>query len=180
MTGPLVDAAVRSVALVRLRVGLGDLLCSLPALRRLRAARADLRISLITWAQMAPVVARMGHCVDELLPFPGIEGIPERPPDPEGWAPFVTAARAREFDLALQVYGDRPAANRVTAALGARLFGGFAPTGWTPPPAGARLHLRYPGRLHQAERPRRVLEPLGPPPAPPPTLYFPVTAADEA
>src|SRR3954451_19676080 len=113
MTGPLVDAAVRSVALVRLRVGLGDLLCSLPALRRLRAARADLRISLITWAEMAPVVARMGHCVDELLPFPGIEGIPERPPDPEGWAPFVAAARAREFDLALQVYGD---ARRPTAS----------------------------------------------------------------
>src|SRR3954452_439412 len=164
MTGPLVDAAVRSVVLVRLRVGLGDLLCSLPALRRLRAARADLRISLITWAEMAPVAARMGHCVDELLPFPGIEGIPERPPDPERWAPFVAAARAREFDLALQVYGDRPAANRVTAALGAPLGCGFAPTGLGAPAAEAPLRVRYPRELHEAARHVRLFEHLGLPP----------------
>ena len=71
MGGPLVDPAVRRVALVRLRVGLGDLLCSLPALRRLRAARPDLRVGLVTWPETAEVVARMGEAVDELMPFPG-------------------------------------------------------------------------------------------------------------
>jgi ADP-heptose:LPS heptosyltransferase len=179
VTEPLVDAAVRSVALVRLRVGLGDLLCSQPALRRLRESRPDLRVTLITWPEMAPVVARTGDDVDELLPFPGIDGIPERPPDPAGWAPFVAAARAHRFDLALQGYGDRPAANRVAAALGARLVGGFAPTGWEPPPGTERLHLRYPVHLHEADRHLRLFEHLGLPPGPA-AMSFPVTAADDA
>ena len=180
MTAPLADPSVRAVALVRLRVGLGDLLCSAPALHRLRAARPDLQVSLVTWPEMAPVVERLGTAVDELLPFPGAEGIPERRPDPAGWAGFLAAAAARRFDLALQVYGDRPAANRVTAALGARRVGGFAPTGWDPPPADAPLHLRYPVHLHEAERHVRLFEHLGLPTGPPPAMSFPVTDADEA
>jgi ADP-heptose:LPS heptosyltransferase len=176
---PLTDPAVRRIALVRLRVGLGDLLCSLPALRRLRAGRPDLRISLITYPEMAGVVSRLG-AVDELLPFPGIEGIPERPPNPAGWQSFLAAAAQRRFDLALQVYGDRPAANRVTAALGARLVGGFAPTGWEPPAAARALHLRYPVDLHEAERHLRLFEHLGLPAGGPPEMHFPLIPADEA
>jgi ADP-heptose:LPS heptosyltransferase len=164
---------------VRLRVGLGDLLCSLPALRRLRAQRPDLRISLITWAETAAVVARLGDTVDELLPFPGADGIPERPPDAAGWRPFVAAAAERRFDLALQVYGDRPAANRVAASLGARLVGGFAPTGWAAPAGTEALHLRYPRHLHEADRHVRVLEHLGLAPAGPVEMAFPIAPGDE-
>ncbi|WNV73724.1 glycosyltransferase family 9 protein [Geodermatophilus sp. DSM 44513] len=179
MTGPLLDPSVRRVALVRLRVGLGDLLCSGPALRRLRAARPDLHVTLVTYGEMAPVVDRLGG-VDELLPFPGAEGIPERTPDPAGWAPFVAAAVERRFDLALQVYGDRPVANRVTAALGARLVGGFAPTGWEPPAGAEHLHLRYPLHLHEAQRHLALLTHLGLPEGDPPPMHFPVGADDEA
>ncbi|CCG03758.1 glycosyltransferase family 9 protein [Blastococcus saxobsidens] len=175
MTAPLADPAVRRVALVRLRVGLGDLVCSMPALRRLRDARPDLRVSLITWAEMAPVVDRMAGLVDELLPFPGAEGIPERAPDPAGWAPFLVAAAQRRFDLALQVYGDRPAANRVTAALGARLTGGFAPTGWQPPSGTGGLHLRYPLDVHEVDRHLRLFEHLGLPPGAPAPMSFPLS-----
>ncbi|WP_369135646.1 glycosyltransferase family 9 protein [Modestobacter sp. I12A-02662] len=180
MPAPLADPAVRRVALVRLRVGLGDLLCSLPALRRLREHRPDLRVSLVTWPEMAPVVERMGDAVDELLAFPGAQGIPERAPDADGWAPFVAAAAARRFDLALQVYGDRPAANRVAAALGAPLVGGFAPTGWEAPAARASLHLRYPRHLHEVERHLRLFEHLGLPAGPSPAMSFPITADDDA
>lgn len=179
MSAPLTDPSVRRLALVRLRVGLGDLLCSLPALRRLRAARPHLWISLLTYPEMAGLVARLG-VVDELLPFPGIDGIPERPPDPAGWQPFVESAARRRFDLALQVYGNRSAANRVTAALGARLVGGFAPTGWTPPTGARDLHLRYPVHLHESERHLRLFEQLGLPAGDPPEMHFPLTAADEA
>ncbi|MEX5719616.1 glycosyltransferase family 9 protein [Geodermatophilus maliterrae] len=186
MTAPLADPAVRRVALVRLRVGLGDLLCTVPALRRLRAARPDVEVTLVTFGRMAPVVERLGGTVDALLPFPGAEGIPDGPVDAAGWAPFTVAARERGFDLALQAYGDRPAANRVTAALGARLTGGFAPTGWDPPAGTGALHLRYPLRLHEAERHLALLEHLGLPrrdglpPGGDAGMGFPVTAADEA
>jgi ADP-heptose:LPS heptosyltransferase len=177
---PLADPAVRRVALVRLRVGLGDLLCTVPALRRLRAARPDVEVTLVTFGRMAPVVDRLGGTVDDLLAFPGAPGIPDGPVDDAGWAPFTVAARGRRFDLALQAYGDRPAANRVTAALGARLTGGFAPTGWDPPAGTAALHLRYPLHLHEAQRHVALLEHLGLPPGGEAVMGFPLTADDEA
>lgn len=177
---PLADDGVRSVALVRLRVGLGDLLCSAPALAALRRARPDLRVTLVTWPELAPVVDRIGH-VDELLAFPGVAGIPERAPDPAGWAPFLAAARARRFDLAVQCYGDRPAANRVAASLGARAVGGFAPTGWSPPPGAEPLHLRYPTDVHEVERHLRLMEHLGiPRTADDARMDLPLTPAEEA
>ena len=160
---PLRDAAIRRVALVRLRVGLGDLLCSAPALRELAAFRPDLEVTVITWPEMAGLVARLGS-VHELLPFPGADGIPDRVPDPAtwpaAWAEFTAAARAREFDLALQAYGDNPAANRVAASLGARRVGGFAPTGWQPP-RDPEVHLPYPVTEHEVRRHLLLLERLG-------------------
>ena len=157
----LTDPGVHRVALVRLRVGLGDLLCSEPALRLLRRARPDLHVTLVTWPEMAQVVDRVGHA-DELLPFPGAEGIPERTPDPGRWEAFVRRARERRFDLAVQCYGNNPAANRVTAALGARRVGGFAPTGWEPA-RDPELHLAYPHHLHEVWRHLRLVELLGVP-----------------
>lgn len=157
---PLADPVVRHVALVRLRVGLGDLLCSVPALRALRRHRPDLRVTVITWPEMAPVVDRMSAYVDELLAFPGADGIPERVPDRAGWSLFLAQARARRFDLAVQCYGDNPAANDVAAALRAQCTGGFSPAGWTPT-SDADLHLPYPRHLHEVWRHLRLVEHLG-------------------
>ncbi len=180
---PLRDGATRRVALVRLRVGLGDLLCSAPALRELAAFRPDLEVTLVTWPEMAGLVERLGG-VHELLPFPGVDGIPDRVPDPAtwpaAWAEFTAAARAREFDLALQAYGDNPAANRVAASLGARRVGGFAPTGWQPP-RDPELHLRYPVTEHEVRRHLLMLERLGLPLHPgSERMELPVTADEEA
>jgi ADP-heptose:LPS heptosyltransferase len=103
----LADAHVRSVVLVRARTGLGDLLCTVPALRALRARLPDAQIALLSYAEMRPVVDRMRAWVDELLPFPGWPGIPERPVDVRALAPFLAAVRERRFDLAVQMYGRR-------------------------------------------------------------------------
>lgn len=54
VTAPLADRRVTRVAIVRLRVGLGDLLCTVPALRALRRARPGLRVTMVTWAETAP------------------------------------------------------------------------------------------------------------------------------
>lgn len=172
---------MQRLVLVRLRVGLGDLLCSAPALRVLAAARPDVRVTLVTYPEMAGVVARLGG-VHELLPFPGAPGIPERPVRAEGWEPFVRAARRRRFDLALQVYGDNQVANQVAASLGSARVGGFAPTGWSPTDHSGdpELHLRYPTDQHEVRRHLSLLEHLGlalPPDAD--RLHFPVTDAEE-
>lgn len=169
---PLADPRVRRVAVVRLRVGLGDSLCSVPALRALRAARPDVHVTMVTWAETRPVVARMRAYIDELLAFPGYPGIPERPPDDAALPGFVREVRARGFDLAVQAYGDNAVANQVCTLLGAARVGGFAPSGWCPsaPPITDRyathepaLHLPYPHHLHEVWRHLRLVELLGVP-----------------
>ena len=147
---PLEDPGTRRVAIVRLRTGLGDLLCSVPALRARRAALPGATVTMVTWAEMEPVVERMRPYVDDLLPFPGYPGIPERPPRPELLTAFLAAARARSFDLAVQMYGAHPAANRVTTLLGARRTAGFfTPGQWD---ADLSTHLPYPFREHEIRR----------------------------
>ncbi|GAA4934437.1 glycosyltransferase family 9 protein [Streptomyces coeruleoprunus] len=172
---PLADPSVRRVAYVRARVGLGDLLCTVPALRALRAARPDVRLTFVTWPETAPVVGRFRAYVDELLPFPGYPGIPERTPRPDLFDAFLAAAAARRFDLALQAYGDRPAANEVTALVPARRTGGFAARGFT---GSGALHLPYPDRVHEIHRHLRLVEHLGVPPGADDTPEFPVRVAD--
>jgi ADP-heptose:LPS heptosyltransferase len=170
---------MRRVVLVRLRVGLGDLLCSAPALRALARHRPDVQVTLLTWPEMAPVVRRLGH-VHDLLAFPGVPGIPDRPPRPELWPGFVAEARARRFDLAVQCYGDNPVANQVAGSLGARLVGGFSSTGHRPAPGTEDLHLPYPTTEHEVRRHLLVLERLGlPVTAEDERLSFPVTAQEE-
>jgi ADP-heptose:LPS heptosyltransferase len=159
---PLADRGIRRILLVRLRVGLGDLLASVPALRALRAARPDLEVTLLTWAEMAPVVARMGTYVDELLDFPGWPGIPERPPRVEELPRFLAEVGRRRFDLAVQMYGGQPAANQVTERLGARRTAGFfTPGQWDPDLA---THLPYPYREREVRRHLDLVEFLGVPP----------------
>jgi ADP-heptose:LPS heptosyltransferase len=169
---------VHRVALVRPRVGLGDWVCSLPALRVLRRARPDLHVTVVTYPEMRPLLQRFGGVVDALLPFPGHPGIPERPVDPAAWPAFAAAARTARFDLAVQAYGDRPGANAVTEALGTARVGGFAPAGWRPR-RDAALHLPYPRELHEVRRHLLLVEHLGIPlPADAARIAFPVLAEE--
>ncbi|MBE2317667.1 glycosyltransferase family 9 protein [Solirubrobacter sp. CPCC 204708] len=168
---------VESVAILRARTGLGDLLCGVPGLRALRARLPHAHITLITYAEMAPVVERMRTYVDELLPFPGWPGIPERPVDEQALPAYLADARARRFDLALQAYGANPAANEATAALGARRTGGFFITGTIEPDLA--VHLPYPEHRHEIDRHLDLMAHLGAPPAGR-ALEFPLTPEDEA
>src|SRR5919206_2243168 len=145
------DREPARIAILRARTGLGDLLCSVPALRALRARLPNAHIALITFAEMAPVVERQRAYVDELLPFPGWPGIPERPPRRREIAPFLASCRERRFDLAVQMYGGRPAANDVVERLGARRTAGFFLAGPEPEPPPDRF-LRYPAHLHEIDR----------------------------
>lgn len=170
------DREPASIAIVRLRTGLGDLLCGVPALRALRARLPRARVALITFPEMAPVVARQRVYVDELLPFPGWPGIPERPPRTREVPAFLARCRARGFDLAIQMYGARPAADDVTARLGARRTAGFR----TREGSGAApdRFLPYPNHLHEIDRHLALMTLLGAPPAGR-ALEFPLEPQDE-
>ncbi|MGK5448193.1 glycosyltransferase family 9 protein [Streptomyces radiopugnans] len=175
MPAPLADPSVRRIAYLRARVGLGDVLCTVPALRALRAARPDVRVAFATWVEMAPVLDRFRDYVDELLPFHGYPGIPDRPVDPEGLREFLRSAG--RFDLVVQGYGDRPAANEVCEAMAAPLTGGFAAAGFT---GDSPWYLPYPRHVHEVHRHLLLVEHLGVPVGADDALEFPLRAADEA
>jgi len=153
------DDEPQSIAIVRLRTGLGDLLCTLPALRALRRRLPRAYIALVTYPEMAEVAGRMRPWVDELIGFPGYPGIPERPPRRAQIAPFFQAARERRFDLALQMYGASRAAVEVTARIGARHTGGFLAHGDPAPEAAA--WIPYPEHEHEIRRHLRLMGHLG-------------------
>ena len=163
------------VALVRLRVGLGDLLCGVPALRALRRRLPEARVTVITYPETRSVVDRLAPWVDELLLFPGYPGIPERPPRSVEWPDFLADARSRRFDVAIQAYGARPAANEVTEALGARRTAGFFVPGTRR--VDLRTHLPYPHHRHEIDRHLDLMALLGAPTAGD-ALDFPVTAEE--
>src|SRR5690349_18761415 len=103
---------------------LGDLLCATPALRALRERFPGAEITLIGLPWAAEFVARSPH-LDQFLPFPGWPGMDDEPPDPAGREPFLAAARAARFDLALQMHGSGVTSNDIVAALGARITFGY-------------------------------------------------------
>ena len=151
---------------------IGDMLVAVPALRALRRAYPRAHITLIGLPWARDFVDRFGYC-DELLEFPGFPGLPEREPDMQALSGFYTAARARQFDLALQMHGSGRLTNALVLELGARAVAGFRPDDARTPP-----HF-LPWQPHQSEL-RRYLDlmiAIGVPPQGE-QLEFPIHAAE--
>lgn len=113
---------------------LGDLLCATPALRALRQGWPQARLTLVglPWAR---ALAQRLASVDDFLACPGWPGLPEQPlHDRRAMAAFLAAARARRFDLAVQLHGSGPVVNPLVAALGAPRLAAFG----DPPPGRGR------------------------------------------
>ena len=123
----------RSDRVLRALPGLGDLLCAVPALRAVRTAHPQARITLLGLPAAGWFVDRFRHLVDDLLVVEGVTGIPEVAPDGPAAARFLPAANARRFDLALQLHG-----SGVTSKRG-------RPAARRPAAGGARRHPRLPG-----------------------------------
>lgn len=123
--GPSLDwTRVERIAVLR-ALQLGDLLCAVPALRALRSAAPKARITLVGLPGAAEFGALFGQYIDELLPLPGVAGLPESPPAPQAWPGFVKAAHRAQFQVALQLHGSGRVTNRIAQALGAPFTAGF-------------------------------------------------------
>lgn len=136
---------------------LGDLLCAEPALRALRAALPEARITLVGLPWASELVDRFS--LDGFLSFPGYPGLPEQPWCPERFQAFLQEIRGQGLDLVLQMQGDGSIANALVERFGARLTAGFFPLGG-PCPDGTRF-LPYPERGLEVHRLLRLMEFLG-------------------
>jgi ADP-heptose:LPS heptosyltransferase len=179
MTNPTLtrdsNQAFHEVLVMRALPGLGDFSCVTPALRGLRAALPNARISLLGLKSTRDLVARYPHLVDDFLEFPGFPGLPEQPVDPVALLDFLQRFRGH-FDLALQMHGSGTFSNLVVQLLRARTTAGF----YTPPQVcpNSRTFAPYPKGLPEPLVWLSLLEFLGLP-THGDQLEFPLSTTDE-
>ncbi len=146
------------IAVVRVLAGLGDVLCTVPALARLRAAHPSAHIVYIGAPQVAAVVARYPTLIDEFVAAPGFPGLLGSF-DADAFAGFIADMRARRFDLAIQLHGSGSVSNPFTALLGAaQVAGYYVPGLWCPDPATC---FAFPDALSECERWTALMDRLG-------------------
>lgn len=171
---PIVNPSVQNIAVFR-ALQLGDMLCTVPALRALRAAAPDARVTLIGMPWARSFVSRFSKYVDELLVFPGYPGFPEQEARVDAFPPFLAEAQSRRFDLAIQMHGSGGLSNPLTVLMGAQRTAGYiAPGQYCPDPQTFTL---WDEREHEVLRFLRLMEFLGAP-AQGEQLEFPLTEAD--
>ncbi|HET8586919.1 MAG TPA: glycosyltransferase family 9 protein [Candidatus Limnocylindria bacterium] len=146
----------RSVVILR-ALQLGDLLCSLPALRSLRGRLPDAHIALIGLPWARELVDRIDS-VDELIEFPGFPGMPEVEADASVLPAFFDRMQARRFDLALQMHGSGLVSNAFVSMLGARHSAGFGVPGV---PNGLDHVVAYPTGRSEVRRQLTLMRSLG-------------------
>ncbi|KAF3885349.1 MULTISPECIES: glycosyltransferase family 9 protein [Nostocales] len=150
---------IAQIAIVRSLPGLGDLLCAVPAMRAIRFAFPQAKITLIglVWAQN--FVKRFSHYLDDFLEFPGYPGIPEVVPPVHKIPQFFANVQQQDFDLALQMHGSGIVSNSFTVLLGARMNAGFYQPGqYCPDP---NYFLPYPTDQPEVWRHLCLMEYLG-------------------
>lgn len=174
---------------------LGDMLCSVPALRALRQALPHAHITLIGLPNATGFVQRFSRYLDDLMVFPGMPGMPEQAAREDALPAFYAQARARRFDLAIQLHGSGGLTNPIVQQLGARHCAGFVPQepdrkqaadaapgmashlGCSP--ADYRFHMPWPDHLPEILRYTALMHHLGIP-VDSTDLEFPLSAEDHA
>src|SRR5215213_10306805 len=74
---------------------LGDMLCVIPAIRALKEAQPQARITLVSLPWAAELVSRFPHYFHDFIEFPGFPGLPERTFDVERFPAFMHELRER-------------------------------------------------------------------------------------
>lgn len=154
---------------------LGDLLCTVPALRSLRRAYAKARITLVGLPWAETFVQRFSHYLDDFIEFPGWPGLPEQEPQLSRIPAFLETIQARRFDLALQMQGSGGVTNPLVALFGARQTAGYYLPGQYRP--NEQFFSFYPEGEHEIRVWLRLIKSLGIP-VPGEHLEFPLDTAD--
>jgi ADP-heptose:LPS heptosyltransferase len=158
MAGVELMEGVRRIIILR-ALKLGDLLCTGPAFRALRAAYpfAEIRLVGLPWA--TELVRRYDEYLDGLFELPGFPGMPEVPFDARAFARFLAEVHAWRPDLVLQLHGSGDLSNPLAMLLGGQTTAGFyLPGQYCPDPD---RFIPYPAELPEIGRHLRLLEHLG-------------------
>jgi ADP-heptose:LPS heptosyltransferase len=153
----IIPRSIETIAVFR-ALQLGDLLCSIPAIRALRTAFPDAQISLLGLPWAESFVKRFSHYFDRFIHFPGYPGLPEQDFDAGKTARFMRQMNEEKFDLLLQMQGNGTIVNKLMFELGARQVAGFYNKDSY---IDSGLFIEYPEHVHEIERHLALVENLG-------------------
>jgi ADP-heptose:LPS heptosyltransferase len=168
-------ADLSSVAVFR-ALHLGEMLCSVPALRTLRATLPRTHIALVGLPESRQFADRFAGYVDEFIPFPGHPLLPEQPVQEHALTSFYNGVCARRFTLAIQLHGNDDVSNDIVGSFGADAMAGFCHG--KPVSHGHTVLCPYPGTGAEPERLQALMVHLGAEPAGM-HLEFPLSSHDE-
>lgn len=138
---------------------LGDMLCSLPALKAIRRKFHDSKITLVSHPAMKDLFLRYPHYIDEFISFPGFPGMPETMSIPEKTLEFLSDMQKRNFDLVLQLHGSGELSNSVVSLMNGKRTAGFYREGhFCPDP---EMFIHYPENHSEIHRCLFILKALG-------------------
>lgn len=143
--------------------GLGDLMFALPAVTALKKAYPGCTVTLLGTPLHESLLAEVQSAVDDVMVLPFAEGVRPGTEDASAVDRFFLDARARKFDLAVQLHGGGRFSNPFLLRLQARHTVGSAT------PDAVPLERTLPYSYYQHE-PMRALEVAGLAGAPPAAL----------
>lgn len=149
---------IKKIAVFR-ALQLGDMLCSVPAIRALRQSYPDAEITLLGLPWAKSFTDRFNKYLDRFIWFPGFPGLPEQPFSAQTFCVFLQKILAEKFDLVIQMQGNGTIVNPMLELLGGRYTAGFFKKDTYYP--DNRLFMEYPDRGHEAERHLALMSFLG-------------------
>lgn len=164
---------IRSIAILR-ALQLGDMLCVIPAVRALRKAYPDAKITLLGLPWAASFVKRFDKYFDGFMHFPGYPGLPEQEYNQGAFIEFINNVKEKQFDLVLQMQGNGTIVNDILPLFKAKCMAGFYNDESFKP---SNLFLSYPNAGHEIHRHIQLMQYLGITPAGD-ELEFPTTNED--
>lgn len=169
----MMEQPLSKIAIFR-ALQLGDMLCSIPAIRALRKAYPDAEITLLGLPWAGAFVQRFHRYFDRFIHFPGYPGLPEQEYDESAFPHFLEEMQAEAFDLLLQMQGNGTVVNELLSTFHAGKLAGFHNKHSR---VDSPLFMEYPEYKHEIERHNALMRHLGIP-ASDTDLEFPLTQKD--
>ena len=152
------QTAIKKIAVFR-ALQLGDMLCSIPALRALHQAYPNASITLLGLPWAESLKNRFPDYIHSFIHFPGYPGLPEQEFDPADFVKFLLQVQREKFDLVFQMQGNGSIVNPMVELFAGKYTAGFCMPGDYCP--GPEFFLTYPEGIHEAERHLRLMAHLG-------------------
>jgi ADP-heptose:LPS heptosyltransferase len=151
------ESEVKRIGVFR-ALQLGDMLCSIPAIRALRASYPKAEITLLGLPWASSLAKRFSKYFDRFIHFPGYPGLPEQAYDSAQFASFEREVKQRPFDLLLQMQGKGTIVNELLSSWNAKYLAGFRCKDAF---VESELFTDYPDGIHEVERHLSLMAHIG-------------------